>query len=77
MKLINKDILLEYGFTQDLGKSNNNKTIMSRDRVDIVINHDQTICYSNMNIDYPIKDLAGLRKLYKELRNTELKPVQK
>ncbi len=75
MKLINKDILTEYGFVQDEAKSSNNKIVMTREKMDVVINTDGTIWYSNMGFDYPLKDLASLRKVYKEVRNTELKPV--
>lgn len=75
MKLINKDVLLEYGFEENKTKSENDHFVMSRDRMDIVINNDGTVWYSNMGFDYPLKDLAALRKLYKEVRNTDLKPV--
>jgi hypothetical protein len=74
MKLINKDILLEYGFVQNEQKSNPTAIIMTRAKVDIVIKSDGTVYYSNLGIQYPLKDLSALRKLYKEIRNTELKP---
>lgn len=75
MKLINKDILLEYGFVQNEQKSNPTAIIMTRAKVDIVIKSDGTVYYSNLGIQYPLKDLSSLRKLYKEIRNTELKPL--
>jgi|JI10StandDraft_1071094.scaffolds.fasta_scaffold62095_2 hypothetical protein len=31
--------------------------------------------YSNLGFDYPVRDTAGLRKLYKELKSQELKPL--
>ena len=64
MKLINKDTLTEYGFVKDETKSINNKIVMSREKMDIVINSDGTIWYSNMGLDYPLKDLTSLRKIY-------------
>jgi hypothetical protein len=75
MKLINKDILLEYGFVQNEQKSNPSAIIMTIAKVDIVIKSDGTVYYSNLGIQYPLKDLSALRKLYKEIRNTELKPL--
>ncbi|MDO8999682.1 MAG: hypothetical protein Q7W45_07955 [Bacteroidota bacterium] len=74
MKLINKDLLLEYGFIQDKTKSKNGLTVLTKAKVDIIIKNDGTVWYSNLGIDYPLKDLSALRKLYKEIRNTELKP---
>ena len=75
MKLINKDTLTEYGFAQNLAKSINNKIVMSRENIDIVIYSDGTIWYSDIGCDYLLKDLASLRKKYKEVKNSELKPI--
>lgn len=75
MKLINKDILLEYGFVRNEQKSNNNEIVMTRAKVDIVLKNDGTVYYSNLGIHYPLKDLSALRKLYKEIKNTDLKPL--
>ena len=75
MKLINKDILSEYGFVLKEQKSNSTDVIMTRSKVDIVLKNDGTVWYSNLGIDYPLKDLSALRKLYKEIRNTDLKPL--
>lgn len=75
MKLINKEILLDYGFIENESKSSNDNVVMSKDKVDIVIKRDGTIWYSNMGFDYPIKDVAALRKLYKEVRNVELNSI--
>lgn len=75
MKLLSKDLLLEYGFTDDNSKVKNNTTVMTRDKLDIVIKDDGSVYYSNMGFDYPLKDLASLRKLYKEVRSQELKPI--
>ena len=74
MKLLNKEILLEYGFIENSDKSTHTLEVMTRDKIDIIIK-DGLFYYSNMGFDYPIKDLAGLRKLYKELRSEDLKPL--
>ena len=75
MKLLSKDLLLEYGFTEDNSKVKHKTTVMTRDNLDIVIKDDGSIYYSNMGFDYPLKDIASLRKLYKEVRSQELKPI--
>jgi hypothetical protein len=75
MKLLSKDLLVEYGFTEDKSKAKYNTTVMTRDKLDIVIKEDSSVYYSNMGFDYPLKDLAALRKLYKEVRSEELKPL--
>ena len=74
MKLINKEILSEYGFVKNETKSTNDKMVMTREKMDIVIKLDGTVWYSNMGFDYPLKDLAALRKIYKEVKNIELTP---
>jgi hypothetical protein len=75
MKLLSTDLLKEYGFTEDHIKSNHIITVLTRDKVDIVLK-DNHFYYSNMGIDYPLSDIAGLQKLYKELRSRELVPVR-
>ncbi|WP_317897771.1 hypothetical protein [Aurantibacillus circumpalustris] len=74
MKLLSKDILLEYGFSENELKTSIKIEVMTRDNFDIVIKDGQ-FYYSNLGIDYPLKDLAGLRKFYKEARNKDLYPV--
>lgn len=75
MKLLSEDLLKEYGFSENpLKASRNIIKVMTRDKIDIVIREDG-IYYSNMGIDYPLKDTAALKKLYKELRREDLKPV--
>jgi len=75
MKLLSEDQLKEYGFIEkpQIGNRVIIK-IMTRDNIDIVIKEDG-FYYTNMGFDYPLKDTAGLRKLYKELRSEELKPL--
>ncbi|MES2514720.1 MAG: hypothetical protein V4580_11275 [Bacteroidota bacterium] len=76
MKLLTEDLLKEYGFTEKPHNSTRHIVkIMSRDKMDVVI-RDDGIYYSNLGIDYPIRDTSGLRKLYKELKGEELKAVE-
>lgn len=75
MKLLSKNLLVEYGFTESKVKTNNAIEIMSRNEVDIVIKDGGSFYCSNSGVDYPLKDIAGLRKLYKELKSEDLKPV--
>lgn len=75
MKLLSEDLLKEYGFSENPLKSNRNVIkVMTRHKIDIVVRNDG-IFYSNMGIDYPLKDTAALKKLYKELRREDLKPL--
>lgn len=74
MKLLSEDVLKEYGFIENIEKSNAQVKIMTRDNIDIAIKRDG-IYYTNMGFDYPLKDNSALRKLYKELRNKELKAI--
>jgi hypothetical protein len=75
LKLLSEDVLKEYGFVEKTHIPERNVIkILTRVNIDIVIREDG-IYYSNMWIDYPLKDSAGLRKLYKELRREELNPI--
>ena len=74
MKLLSKDILHEYGFAENELKSDNKKEVLTKDNFDIVLK-DGNYYYSNLGIDYPLKDLTALRKFYKEVKNRELSPV--
>lgn len=67
---------MEYGFAESKVKTNNVNEVMTRNNVDIVIKDGGSFYYSNMGIDYPLKDIASLRKLYKELKSEDLKPVK-
>jgi hypothetical protein len=75
MKLLSKNLLVEYGFTECRDKSNNITEVMTRNEVDINIKDGVSFYYSNMNVMYPLKDIAALRKLYKELKSEELRPT--
>lgn len=76
MKLLSEEVLKEFGFlvNSDLPQTNELK-VLSKDAIDLVIRPDG-IYYRNMGFFYPLKDLAALRKLYKELRREDLKPVK-
>lgn len=74
MKLLSEDLLKEYGFIEDSVKTNSNMKVMVRDEMEIVIKHDG-IYYTNMGFDYPVSDIAGLKKLFREVKCEELKPL--
>jgi hypothetical protein len=74
MKLLSEDLLKEYGFIEDTLKTTPLVKIMTRDKIDIAIKNDG-IYYTNLGFDYPLKDTASLRKLYKEIKSVELKPI--
>ncbi len=74
MKILTEDLLREYGFIDNPSKSSTRIKIMTRNDFDISIKTDG-IYYSNLGFDYPLRDTAALRKLYKEVKNEELKLV--
>ncbi|MCC6448433.1 MAG: hypothetical protein IT215_07095 [Chitinophagaceae bacterium] len=74
MKLLSEDLLKEYGFIENSEKSKPHIKIFTRNKIDITVKVDGFF-YTNMGFDYPLKDSAALRKIYKELRNEELKPI--
>lgn len=75
MKLLSEDLLKEFGFTEDAsGKQPNELKVMTKDNIHLVIRTDG-IYYRNMGFFHPLKDLASLRKLYKEIMSENLKPL--
>ncbi len=70
---VNRALLAEYGFEINEKKTKDHLTILSKDAFDIVIKEDDSVFYSNMGFDYPLKDLFTLKKVYKEVRRKELK----
>ena len=70
MKLLTKNLLKEYGFI-----AKDSDTIMTKDKFNVVIKNGGNFYYSNMGFDYPLPDIASLRKLYKEVKGEELKPI--
>ena len=75
MKLLSTDVLSEYGFTEKEDKTGEGLKVLTNGKMDIVIKSDGLFYYHNMGFYYPLKDLASLRKLYKEVKNEDLKPV--
>ena len=75
MKLLSKDILREYGFVDDASKSNVQAEVMTREGFNIIIKEGGLFFYSNFGIDYPLKDLTTLRKVFKEAKSKELMPM--
>ena len=71
-KVVNKDLLAEYGFEQIEEKTKDLLTVMAKDAFEVVVTADGAVFYSNMGFDYPLKDLATLKKVYKEVRRKEL-----
>jgi len=76
MKLLYKDLLLEYGFVANNNKTDEQIEVMSRNGINIILKNGNSFYYFKQGgMQFPLKDFAALRKLYKELRNEELKPV--
>ena len=74
MKLLSKDLIKEYGFVDNEEKSNLDFEVMSKDQFDVIIKGG-LFYYSNFGIDYPLKDLATLKRIYKEAKSLDLKPL--
>lgn len=71
MKLLTKDILMEFGFNFDFENKNTDLILCKKD-FKIKLKPDGSCIYSNTGIDYPLKDLAALKKLYKEVKREDL-----
>lgn len=71
-RVVDKNLLTEYGFQQIEEKTKELLTVMAKDKFEVVIAADGSVVYSNMGFDYPLKDLATLKKVYKEVRRKEL-----
>lgn len=76
MKLLSKDLLIEYGFIRNNLKTSTSVEVMSREDIDIFIKFDGSIYTINNGIQYVLKDIAALRKLYREVKKVELIPVR-
>ncbi len=74
MKILTEDLLREYGFIDNPSKSSTKIKVMSRNEFDVHIKFDG-IYYVNLGFDYPLRDTATLRKVFKEVKNEELKLV--
>jgi len=75
MKLLSENLLKEYGFVEKPNITNRLIIkVMTRDNFEVVIREDG-IYYCNLGFDYPLRDTAALRKLYKENKKVDLKPL--
>ncbi len=75
MKLLSEDLLKEFGFIEDASnKQPDELKVMTKGKINLVMRADG-IFYRNMGFFYPLKDLAALRKLYKEIMSENLKPL--
>ena len=74
MKILTEDLLREYGFMDNPSKSSTRIKVMTCNDFDVSLKVDG-IYYSNLGFDYPLKDTATLRKVYKEVKKEELKLV--
>lgn len=75
MKLICKSVLIEYGFTE-LTENSGPDMIMAKTNFKLTFKPDGSCHYSNLGIHYVIKDLSGLKKLYKEVKCEDLKVIK-
>lgn len=75
MKILTEDLLRDYGFIESPAKSSTRIKVMSRNEFDVSIKIDG-IYYCNLGFDYPLRDTATLRKVYKEVKNEELKSIK-
>ncbi len=72
MKILTEDLLREYGFMDNPSKTSTRVKIMTKNDFDVSIKM-EGMYYSNLGFDYPLKDTATLRKVFKEVKNEELK----
>lgn len=72
MKILTEDLLREYGFMDNPEKSSTKVKVMTQNEFDVHIKFDG-IYYVNLGFDYPLRDTATLRKIYKEVKKEELK----
>ncbi|MCU0359610.1 MAG: hypothetical protein MUF75_02655 [Bacteroidia bacterium] len=75
MKLLCKIVLEEYGFIE-LPENIGPDVIMAKDNFNLTLKPDGACHYLNLGINYPVKDLAGLKKLYKEVKGMELSEIK-
>jgi len=75
MKLLCKIVLEEYGF-KELPENIGPDVIMEKDNFKLTLKPDGICHYSNLGIEYPVKDLTGLKKLYKEVKREELQEIK-
>lgn len=71
-KILNKEVLEEYGFEFVESKSKNRLSVFTKNNIDITLSDSGSVYYSNLGFDYILKTEDSLKKLYKELRREEL-----
>lgn len=74
MKILTEELLREYGFMDNPAKSSTKTKVMTRNEFDVHIKFDG-IYYVNLGFDYPLRDTATLRKVYKEVKKEDLKVI--
>jgi hypothetical protein len=72
MNLLTKELLKEYYFAENKQKSSIGLEILSRDCINIISKKDK-FYYSSKGFDYPLRNMLALKKLYKELKQEDLK----
>lgn len=69
---LNKALLSTLGFKKNELRSKERLTVMTKNNFELVIVDDGTVLYTQAGFDHPIKDLAALQKLYKEVKREDL-----
>jgi len=75
MKLISKILLSEYGFIETVNKEKIKGIAMTKNNFTVILNDDGRCYFISVGIAYPLKELAALKKLYKEVRSEELTEI--
>jgi hypothetical protein len=73
--LISKDLLSEYGFKETVNKEKTKGIALTKNNFTVVLKEEGECYFFSMGIAYPLKDIAALKKLYKEVRSEELKEI--
>lgn len=66
-------LLREYGFTETVNRERTQGIAMTKNNFTVILKEDGECYFFSMGIAYPLKDLAALKKFYKEARGEELK----
>lgn len=69
---LNVEILTQLGFIIKTENLKKHLVTLTKDKFEIVILDDKSVFYTNLGFYYPIKDLNGLKKLYKEVLRHDL-----
>lgn len=71
MNSLSTDILSDFGFVRNQARSTALGEVFSRGRFHVIFK-DGGFFYSNLGIDYPLKDPDTLRRLFREVTSQEL-----